>query len=198
MELEKLKAALQERKFEGYLFERPAQQIVLDVQRRARNLEEKEKAHDIQAVIGGLALAALYFVWFDSRQPWWSNAGIALMVAGTVLVAACTLSLYLPGRRIRFDLPREEFLVQERKRLRARIRILHREGLWAWAPLIAGMLIYFASLIKSVVAFAVCVLILVIGCGAAWWFSTRRHGKALQSLLDEIELELAQLRTSKP
>jgi len=196
MELEKLKAALNERKFEGYLFERPARQIALDIRRRAKSIEAKERAHDIQTIVGGLAMAVVFFFWFDSRQSFWSNAGIALIIAGTVLVAACTASVYLPGRRVRFDLPRQEFLAEERKRLRTRIRVLRRDGVWACTPLIAGFLLYFASYLNSIVEYAICVVVLAGACAATWWSSTHKHGKVLKSLLNEIELELAQLNAS--
>jgi hypothetical protein len=198
MELERLKAALQERKFEGYLFERPVRQIALDIQRKAKSIEEKQRIKDVQAMIGVLILVPIYFFWFDSRQPWWSQVGIGLMIAGIALEALCFLRLYLQGRRIRFDLPRENFLVEERRRLRIRIRILKREAMWCCAPMIIGVLLYFAWQIKSAIEFVICFCLLVVACGAAWWNSARKHGRELESLLNEIDQELAQIGSSRP
>jgi hypothetical protein len=196
MKLEDLKAALEERKFEGYLFERPARQIALEVRRKAGSIEEKYKAQDIQAISAGLFVILMTYFWFDRWAPWWSNFGVGLAGMGVLLQMACVARLYLPGRRICFDLPREAFLAEERKRLRARIRILGHEVWWGFIPMIVGASLWIGRHLKSIAEFASFAGMLAALCGAAWWISYKRQEEDLRDLLREIEQELAQIGPS--
>ena len=198
MRLEDLKAALEERRFEGYLFERPVRQIVLDVQRKARSIEEKHKVRDVQAMLGGIASAPIIYFLVDSRQPWWGNAGIVLMFCGCVLNAALFLRLYLWSRRIRFDLPREEFLYEEGMRLRTRIRILKRDVVWTYLLMSAGLLLFVAGLRTSILDMVILVGLLLVTFGINWWARIGREYKEPESLLSEIEQELAQIKPTGP
>ena len=193
MDLEELKSALDGRKFEGYLFERPVRQITLDVQRKARQLESSYRTKDLQWIFIALATTLYWCFWFEKGQPWWGNLGVALVIMATLLGAVCGLKLYAQGRNTRFDVSRRIYLTEERERLVARLRMINRYTIMSGAPLLAGVLLYFAASTKSPLHYAIVATVTVLSCIAAWWGADRGYNRNLRRLVEEIDSQLAEI-----
>ncbi len=193
MDLEKLKSALDGRKFEGYLFERPVSQITLDVQRKARQMGSSYRKKDLQGVFIALAATLIWCFWFEKGQPWWANLGVALVMVATLLGGVCGLRLYRQGRHARLDVSRRIFLTEERERLVARLRMVNRYTIIAGAPLVAGVLLQIAAYTKSPLHYAIIVTVTVFLCIVTWWRADQGYNRNLRRLVGEIDRQLADI-----
>ncbi len=193
MDLEQLKSALDGRKFEGYLFDRPVRQITLDVQRIARQMASNYRAKDLQGIFTALAATLLWCFWFEKGQPWWANLGVALVIVASLLGGVCALKLYRQGRNTRLDVSRRIYLTAERERLVTRLRMLNRCTIIAGAPLLAGILLQIAVYTKSPLEYATIVTLTLLLCIAAAWSADRKYKKGLRQLVKELDSQLAEI-----
>ncbi len=191
MDLEELKSALDGQKFEGYLFQRPVRRITLDVQRKARQRESSYRKKDLQVIFIVLATTLYWCFGFDKGHPWWANLGVALVIMASLIAGVCWLKLYKHGRHARLDVPRRIFLTQERERLVARLRMINRYTIITGAPLLAGVLLYFAT--KSPLQYALIVTLAVLSCIVAWRRADSGYTKDLRQLVMEIDSQLAEM-----
>jgi len=192
MELERLKAAWQEQKFEGYLFEKPPSRITADVRRKAMEMKSRNLAEDVSHVLGSMLIVGMWIFWYDSRQPLMTRAGIILLMAGIALEAIAYIAPRFRYRGERFDLPRNEFLLREKKRIEARIRLVKGSLTWLSVPMLAGCILYAASVVKNMGELLSCVALLAFMWGIAFWVNARRVRKHLAPLLVEINWMLSE------
>ena len=115
------------------------------------------------------------------------------MIMGTLLAGVCGLKLYTQGRNTRLDVPRRIYLIEERERLVARLRMMNRYTIISGAPLLAGVLLYFAASTKSPLHYAIVATLTVLLCIAAWWGADRRYNRNLRQLVEEIDRQLAEI-----
>lgn len=191
MDLEELKSALDGQKFEGYLFQRPVRPVTLDVRRKARQMESSYRKKDLQTIFITLAAALFWCIWFEKGQPWWANLGVALVIMSSLIAGVCWLKLYRQGRHARLDVSRRIYLTEERERLVARLRMINRYTIITGAPLLAGVLLYFAT--KPPLQYALIVTLAVLSCIVAWRRADSGYNKDLRQLVKELDSQLAEL-----
>jgi hypothetical protein len=195
MDFEKLKASWQEQKFEGDLFEKPPSRIAADVQRKAMGLKSRHAAEDAVHVLGSILLVGIWIFMYDARQPLMTRTGIILMMAGMALEALAYVAVRFRHRGERLDLPRNDFLQRERKRLEERIRLMKASLSWLSIPMLAGCVLFLASIVSTIREFLSALAMLAGLWAILIWVNSRRIKKRLVPLIDEINQKLAESET---
>ena len=195
MELETLKSAFRATEFDGHLFDRPVPEIALDVEARVNDMTSKQRQRDIARIAALTPSLGLWFLFFDHRQPWWASVGVVLLIVGTALEIVCYVRLRFQDRQTRFDLPRRTFLIEERRKLAARLRIMGRDIAWSAVPLFGGALLYFLWPLKSVAEIALGIGLLAVAAILTYGTGLRRARRDVEALVRELDRDLADLTT---
>lgn len=190
MDLDSVKAAWQKEKFDGYLFVTPLKQITSDIRRKAEQMDQKfireQKRYITLASVGLLMLACLY----DRQLPPLANIGLGIMVLCGAIALFSNYILKRRYRETRPELPRKEYLADQREKILARIRLVRRNMMWLLMPSFAGFLLWEIVQAHSKLEVLLLVNIAVIGCIAAIWLGWRHLTKELLPVLEEIDREL--------
>jgi amino acid transporter len=193
MDFDRFKAAWQSRKVEGSLLERPSSRIVADLRNRTEAMERKNRARDVMQIGAGVACLALIGLLFRSGQPAQERMGVVLVMAGVVLNVISFLVLRLGDRGRRYELPVRTFLIEERRRIEARIRVIRLSTTWYAVPMLAGAVLYSASAGAPPPQMAIITGAMVAVVSYIGWVNRRRIYTQLAPSRDEIDRELAEL-----
>ena len=189
MDLERAKAVWQREKLE-FLQEKPLKERAADIRRKAMEMEQKFKREQKTRLSWGIICLVLLAGQYNPHLPLLSNAGLGLMVLS---LSAAFASYYVLRRRFREsrpELPRREYLAEQRKSIRGQIRVLWLNSVLLGLPALFGLFLWQAALAHSkagvllmiylvVIAFALCVL-------AMLW----KIRKKLLPVIREIDKEL--------
>jgi hypothetical protein len=121
MDLELVKAARQREKLE-FLREKPLKERAADIRRKAMEMDEKFKREQKKQLSWGLVCLVLPACLYNPHLPLRSNAGLGLMVLSAAAGPAFHHVLRRRFRESRPELPRREYLAEQRKNIRERIR----------------------------------------------------------------------------
>ena len=139
MNFEDFEGYWQNRRSEGYLFDTPRSQIAADIRRSAQLRQQRyaRKSYVEVTVLTIIILIALAAIALSNSLA--ARSGIALLAAGFVLQLAPSFRINSMERNKRYDLPQQESLIEERKRVAARIRHVKRQTTWYLLPIALGL-----------------------------------------------------------
>jgi len=198
MNFEDFEDYLHNRRFEGYLFDTPRPQIAADI-RRSAQMRQQKYVRSSYAEITALAiiiLIALAAIALSHSLA--ARSGIALFAAGLVLQLLPVFRINSMDRNKRYDLPQQESLIEERKRVASRIRHGKRQTTWYQVPVASGLTLLCiaqGSALDTIAGFVTGIIV----AGAAIHFHKRRQArKTLIPILEDIDRELEALRRVPP
>jgi hypothetical protein len=192
MDFEKIKAEWRDQKFEGYLFEKPPSRIVADVRRKAMDLRSRHAMEDVGQVLVSILVSAMWIFLYSSRQPMLARAGMILLAIGSALEGLTYLWMRFRYRGDRFDLPRNDLLRRERKRIEERIRLRKASFTWLSVPLMTGLILYMASMFTETGELFATMSGIAMPWAVLIWVNNRRIRKQMLPLLEEIKQKLAE------
>src|SRR5262245_11109149 len=190
MQFEKFKAALVERELENDVFEQLRREYVAHIRKKARLMEFKIVMRDIIETLASIFCIAVFASLLEPGQSRLARAGIVLMIADAVFIVAAFHTVRIRYRVKRFDLPKKSFLLMERDKVDAQIRLMRRYTSWVFIPMLAGGILYFVSMNPT----APQTIRLVAGLGGfsalGNWVQQRKIRTELLPFRDEINRHL--------
>jgi small-conductance mechanosensitive channel len=194
MNFEEFEEYWQNRRREGYLFDTPRSQIIADV-RRAAQLREQKYARRSFAEITILTIVILIaLVAIALSHSLAARSGIALLAAGLVLQLAPSFRINSMERNKRYDLPQQQSLIEERKRVAARIRHMKRQTIWYLLPIALGLTLLCIAKGCALDTIAGFVTGVVTASIAYYVYQRRQARKTLIPIMKDIDRELEALR----
>jgi hypothetical protein len=192
MDLERAKAIWQREKLE-FLREKSLKERAADIRRKAEELEQKFKREQKTRLTYGIICLVLMASQYDPHLPLLSNAGLGLMV----LCGAAGLASYCVLRRryreSRLELPRREYLAEQRKNLREQILVLCLNAFLLVPPAGFGLYLWQAGWSHSEAQILLIILLIVIALVSCVLALLWKIFKELLPAIREIDLELNQL-----
>ena len=190
MNLEDFETYWQNRRFEGYLFDTPRSQIVADIRLSAQVRQQKYVRRSclelgILVIVTLMALAAIALATSPAAR-----SGIALVAAGLVLQLLPIFRLNSMERNKRYDLGQEASLLDERKRVVARIRHSMRQTTWHMLPIIFGAILICIAQGRALDTITGFVTGLVATSAVIHIYLRRKARKTLIPIIEEIDREL--------
>jgi hypothetical protein len=144
--------------------------------------------HDLSIVI----LIALVAIALSSSLA--ARSGIALLAAGLVLQLLPAFRINSMERNKRYDLPQQRSLIEERKRVAARIRHSRRQTTWYMLPIALGVTLLCIAKgceLDTIAGF----ITAIVAAGATFHLYQRRQArKTLIPIKEDIDRELEALR----
>jgi hypothetical protein len=194
MKFEDLEDYWRKRRLEGYLFDTPRSQIAADV-KRAAQLRQQRYARRSYAEITILTIVILIaLVAIALSNSLAARSGIALFAAGIVLQLLPIFRINSMERNKRYDLPQQQSLIEERKRVAARIRHGRMQTTWYMLPVALGstlLCIAQGCALDTIAGFVTG----IAAAGAAIHLYQRRQArKTLIPIMEDIDRELEALR----
>jgi hypothetical protein len=194
MKFEDLEEYWQNRRLEGYLFDTPRSQIIADVRRAAQLRQQSYTRRSyaeitILTIIILIALAAIAL-----SQSLAARSGIALLAAGLVLQLLPAFRINWMERNKRYDLPQQQSLIEERKRVAARIRHVKRQTIWYLLPIALGLTLLCIARVREPDTIAGFVTGVVTASIAYYVYQRRQARKTLLPIMEDIDRELEALR----
>jgi hypothetical protein len=194
MKFEDLEDYWRKRRLEGYLFDTPRSQIIADVRRAAQLREQKYARRSfaeitILTIIILIAIAAIAL-----SHSLAARSGIALLAAGLVLQLAPSFRINSMERNKRYDLPQQQSLIEERKRVAARLRFGRRQTTWYMLPVVLGptlVCIAKGCALDTIVGFVTGIAVASV---AFHLYRRRQARKTLIPIMEDIDRELEALR----
>ena len=190
MDFEEFKAALVKRELESDVFERLRLGDVVHIRKKARVMESKIVIRDIIETLTSLFCIAVFASLLEPGQSRLARAGIVLMIADAVLIVAVFHTVRIRYRVKRFDLPKKSFLLMERDKVDAQIRLMRRYTSWLFIPMLGGGILYFAWMDPTISE----AILFVAGLGGftalGSWVQSRKIRTELLPFRDEINRHL--------
>lgn len=194
MNFEDLEDYWHKRRFEGYLFDTPRGQIVADVKRAAQLREQKysRKSYAEVTILTVIILAALVVIALSNLLA--ARAGIALIAAGIVLLMLPAVRINRMERNKRYDLPQQQSLIEERKRVAARMRLVKWQTTWFLLLLDSGSTLLCIAQVRELDTIAGFITGLILISVAFYFYRRRWLRKTLIPIVEDIDCELEALR----
>jgi hypothetical protein len=193
MDFEKIKAALLEQDFEGYLFDTPLDQIAADIERKAEEMDRRNKREDLKRILGCILVYVCAGILYSTNMTLIGGIGVALFVLGTTLQFISYLTLHFKFREVRYDLPYKQFLEEERKRILARISALKLITSLYLVPIALGIILYGYPKMFYGTGLIVLIAAVVIAVIGTVLQGRRRIHKYLMPYLVEVDGEIAKI-----
>jgi hypothetical protein len=190
MDFDKFKAAFQEKAFEGQRFDRPASEVAAEVRRKAMELDRRHLVRDVCAAATTLGLLALVAVFLCDAQSVLARAGLILAMLALAMETGSCLVLRLRARAKRYELPGRRYLVEERRKLAERVRMMKCQAGWLALPGYVGALVYVAALSKSSVDVIVAAGLVTASAALAVRMQERRIRKEIEPEIVQIDRQL--------
>jgi hypothetical protein len=190
MELDELKAEWLEEK-RKYRLEMSPKQRAAEIRRRAEEAERAYKRDERKKISWGLVGLALLASEFRRHAPLLANVGLGIMIlCGTIAIA----SYFILRRRFeksRPELPRREYLAEQKAKITIQIKLVERTIMWLLMPAFAGFALHMSAQSHSNAEVLLIVIVVMIGCAIGIWCGRRIVRKKLLPMLEDIEQELA-------
>ena len=193
MELEHVKAAWQQEKA-AYSREIDPKAIMPDTKQKAMKMDRAFARQQITQILCGLFCLGVMTAEYRREAPPLSNAGLIVMLLGLALMLAGSVILKFRLRESHPELPREEYLAEERIKIAARIALLRRNVRWFFFPSMSGLLAWQAGLSHSVRMVLALSVIVALASAGTFWFYRWKLRKDLLPILEEIDRELEYYR----
>ena len=148
MDLEQAKAAWAREKSE-FLREKPPKERAAYIKRKAIEIDRKLKNELRIRLSLGLLCLILLAGQYDPHLPILSNVGLGMMLLFAALGLACHFILILRFRESRPELPRKEYLAEQRKMIASRIRVLRLAVAFILPPALFGLILWQATQLQS-------------------------------------------------
>jgi hypothetical protein len=193
MDLEQLKAAWQREKA-AHARSIDAEAIMAETREKAMKMDQEFVRQQRVQIICGLFCLVLLASGYRREGPLLVNAGLIVMLLGLALMLAGSIILKFRLRQSHPELPREEYLAEQRKKIEARIALLRRNTRWFFIPSMAGFLMWQMGLSHSLeIAVALVILVALASAGMLWFYRWKLR-KDLLPILEEIDRELSSYR----
>ena len=122
MDLERLRIELKERGFKGYLFDKPVDQIIADVRKRAEADRRRYRLGTYAGLVLLFVVVAAAVIIFYEVHAVAGRIALLVIMPAVFYELLFMLKWWAEEYDERFDLPDRIFLVQERARILRRIR----------------------------------------------------------------------------
>ena len=123
MRFDRIKANWPSSRFEGYLFtKQPGQESVSDIRLRMREIDLRELMQDAQNALFMLMIAVLLI---DVGQSPLALLGMILVMAAVIVQIAAYIRLHIEYRDRKDGLSIKNFLIEERRWILRRMRVLN-------------------------------------------------------------------------
>ena len=198
MEFEDIRAAFQNRKFEGYLFETPPPVVVTEVRRAAEKRQQKfDRRHigDYGIMIMLVFLSLILIIFQNSLM---ARAGASLVMLTLILQRLSAIRKGRMEREKRFDLPPRISLLEEQKRVVAQIREARFQSTLYLAPGALGCILLCLSRAPSERTVLGFLTGMLLGLMFVYFIQACRIRKELLPRLDRINRELAEIDAKSP
>jgi hypothetical protein len=193
MQLENVKAAWQREKA-AYFHEMDPRKIMADTREKAMKMDQEFARQQKVQILCGLFCLGLLAAGYRREGPVLANAGLIVMLLGFALMLAGSVIMKFRLRQSHPELPREEYLAEQRKKIEARIALLRRNARWFFIPSMAGFLMWQMGLSHSLeIAVAHVIFVALVSAGMFWSYRWNLR-KDLFPILDEIDRELSYCR----
>jgi hypothetical protein len=190
MEFERFKAALEEGELESDVYERLRWEYVAHIRKKARLMEFKIVMRDIIETLASIFCIAVFASLLEPGQSNLARAGVVLMIADAVFIVAAFHTVRIRYRVKRFDLPKKSFLLMERDKVDAQIRLMRRYTSSVFIPMLAGGVLYFVSMNPTTSEAILFVGGLVGFSALGSWVQKRKIRTELLPFRDEINRHL--------
>jgi hypothetical protein len=194
MKFEDFEDYWQNRRFEGYLFDTPRSQIAADIRRAAQLRQQRyvRRSYAEITILTIIILTALAAIALSNSLA--ARSGIALLAAGLVLQLAPSFRINSMERNKRYDLPQQESLIEERKRVAARLRQGRSQTTWYMLPIALGLTLLCIAQGSALDTIAGFVTGVAAASVAFHLYHRRQARKTLIPIMEDIERELEALR----
>lgn len=181
-----IKPAWQDRRVEGRLFSKPADEaFVFDIRRLVHAADCRERQQDFTKVLI-LALPTLFI--FDVARSTLATLGATMLETAALIQASVYLKLSFGKRRKRYDLSPFDFLIQERHSVVMRMRSLTRAKNLAVGPAALGLclcILSFGLSVANLLSAVVGTLLLFAAAQTIHTYATVNPLKARLAALDK-------------
>jgi hypothetical protein len=196
MDLDKQKAKWLEEKRQ-YLLEMSPKQRAAEIRRKAEEIEKKYKRSEREKLWLGMLGLALLASLFRPHGPLAANAGIGILILCGAMALKSYFILKHRFEKFRRDLPRKEYLAEQRTKIITQIKLVERTMIWLLIPGFAGLALHLSAQFPSRLEIIPFVIIAIIGCAAGVLCGRKIVRKKLLPILEDIERELAGLDLDK-
>ncbi len=195
MKFEDFEQYWQNRRSKGYLFDTPRSQIIADIRRAAQLREQKYARRSFAeiTILTFIILIAIAAIALSHSLA--ARSGIALLAAGLVLQLAPSFRINSMERNKRYDLPQQQSLIEERKRVAARIRHVKRQTTWYMLPTALGLTLLCIAQGRALDTIAGFVTGVATASIAYYVYQRRQARKTLIPIMEDIDRELEALRS---
>lgn len=189
MELEDLKAAWLRERAE-YPCSAEPRTIMIDTRQKAMKMDREFNRRLTVQIVCGLLFLGLIAAGYRHDDPLPAKAGLAVMLLALAIMTAGAVILKFRLRVSHPELPREQYLAEQRSKIEARISLLRRNIRWLLIPAMSGLVIWQSGSVR--IAAAVLGIAAPVSAAAVWW-CRRRIQQELLPALHEIEREIEYL-----
>jgi hypothetical protein len=189
MELDDLKASWQRHKAE-HAQKIDVQAIAADTRDRVMKRDRDFARQQRTQILCGLFCLGIMATWCKRGNPLLANAGLILMLLCLGVMLAGSIILKYRLRQSHPELPSEEFLDEERKKVIARIALLRRNTMWLLIPCMAGFLTWQIALSHSLQMKVAIAVIAALTAAGAFVFYRWKLRKELLPELEAIDRDL--------
>jgi hypothetical protein len=198
MELERLRRAWKEEKFEGYLFHKPVRDLVPGLQKRLQTVRRRTAVQDFMHGLTAVVTVVVLGRFFSETASILARVGLATMMAGMTIIVAEILIHRFRTRGRKADLPMNEFYRDEYDRVTANVRL--RRRIWAWSAAfgVIGFGPFFASVnpsMKETVFFLGFLGLMIAYC---YRINERRIRRDLLPLKESLAVRIGKLGEDAP
>jgi hypothetical protein len=189
MELEQVKAAWQREKA-AYPYETDPAKILADTRQQAMKRDQEFARKQRTQIICSLICLGLMARCYSPHNPLLANVGLIVMLLGSALMLAGSIILKYRLRVSHPELPRKEFLAEQRRKISARIALLQNNMTWFLIPAMLGFLLWQVTLSHSIQMKIVLIILAALACVGAFWCGRWQIRRELRPMLEEIDREL--------
>ncbi len=193
MEIEQLRNAWKEEKFEGYLFDRPVRQLVPGIQKRLLEARHRMLAEDCLQVVTGVFVIGMLGATCGSTASLLGRAGLLTVMAGMVAIGTDIIVHRFKARQKRADLPTNEYYRNEYDSIDANVRLRRRTWVWGAASALFGFVPWLISTNPSAKEIILFSSALIGAIGYCWWLNERKIRRDLLPLREWLAERLEKL-----
>ena len=189
MELEQVKAAWQREKA-AYPYETDPAKILADTRQQAMKRDQEFARKQRTQIICSLISLGVMARWYNPHNPPLANVGLIVMLFCFALMLAGSIILKFRLRVSHPELPRKEYLMEQRRKISARIALLRNLMTWFFIPAMLGFLFWQVALSHSIQMKIVLIILAALACVGGFLCYRWQIRRGLLPMLEEIDREL--------
>lgn len=145
-------------------------------------------------ILCGMIVFGLMAFLYQNRLLLFASMSMSIMILAGIIELASCLILKFPSGAFKPELPRKEYLIDKRRKILVRIELMRYVTGWLLIPIALGLLLRNVVLARSNYETLLVSIVVLFVSVTAFFNGRRRIRRDLLPILEDIEMELPELK----